>query len=275
LIVHLHASTWNEEKMLPFFFRHYDRIVDRYFIRDNYSTDGSLEILKQHPKVSVSQFTFKGDSIVLAGCEGENRIWKSSRGEADWVAVCNVDEFFWHPDLRWYLHECRRQGITFLRSTGFQMVSDEFPKADDDLPRTHTRGGNDPFFNKPAFFNPDAVVESRFGVARHSCDPLGRIVRPAVEEILLLHYKYLGRDYVVRRHAELGARRRAGDIEGNFGIHYEASRTERAFADWRRRARRVVPGPLGSLRRLCRRWLAGGIRAEPSRPDGRAGPGAG
>jgi hypothetical protein len=32
LTVHLYATCWNEEKMLPYFFRHYDNLVSRYFI---------------------------------------------------------------------------------------------------------------------------------------------------------------------------------------------------------------------------------------------------
>ena len=46
VIIHLHATCWNEERMLPFFFRYYDRFVDRYFIHDNQSSDGSIEILR-------------------------------------------------------------------------------------------------------------------------------------------------------------------------------------------------------------------------------------
>jgi hypothetical protein len=261
--------------MLPFFFRHYDRIVDHYFVYDNYSDDGSLAILKQHPKVSVVPFTLEGDSFVLAGWEYENTTWQASRGKADWVAVCNVDEFFWHADPRWYLHECRRQGITFLGSAGFQMVSDEFPKTGDDLPRSHRRGLRDSNYNKASFFNPDAVVESGFGVSRHTCNPTGRIVGPAVEEILLLHYKYLGLDYVVRRHAELDARRRDGDIARNFGYQYESSATEREFAKLRDQARQVIGGAPGPLKSLRRRWLGPPVQAAPGRTDGRAGPGTG
>ena len=39
LTVHLNATCWNEEKMLPYFFRHYDTLVSRYFVFDDGSTD--------------------------------------------------------------------------------------------------------------------------------------------------------------------------------------------------------------------------------------------
>ena len=35
LTVHVYAQCWNEVEMLPFFFRHYDGLVDQYFIYDD------------------------------------------------------------------------------------------------------------------------------------------------------------------------------------------------------------------------------------------------
>jgi hypothetical protein len=51
VIVHLYAQCWNDGWMLPFFFRHYDRLVDRYFMFDDGSSDGTSSILSSHPKV--------------------------------------------------------------------------------------------------------------------------------------------------------------------------------------------------------------------------------
>ena len=52
----LYTLCWNEADMLPFFFNHYDTWVDRYYIHDDGSTDGSLDILHAHPKVEVRRF---------------------------------------------------------------------------------------------------------------------------------------------------------------------------------------------------------------------------
>ena len=52
--IHLYAACWNERRMLDFFFRHYDPIVDRCFIYDDGSTDGSVERLQQHPSVTLA-----------------------------------------------------------------------------------------------------------------------------------------------------------------------------------------------------------------------------
>jgi Glycosyl transferase family 2 len=63
-VVHLYALCWNEERLLPFFFRHYDPFVTRYFIFDHNSTDHSRQILKAHPRVTLGKFKVRGDSYI-------------------------------------------------------------------------------------------------------------------------------------------------------------------------------------------------------------------
>ena len=67
MIIHLYTISWNEARLLGYFFRHYDRWVDRYFVHDDGSTDGTLEILRSHPKVVVRAFPRTvPDSFVLS-----------------------------------------------------------------------------------------------------------------------------------------------------------------------------------------------------------------
>ena len=54
--VDLYALCWNDADMLPFFFRHYDPLVSRYFIFDDHSSDGSLDLMRAHPNVEVESF---------------------------------------------------------------------------------------------------------------------------------------------------------------------------------------------------------------------------
>ena len=241
MIVHLHASCWNEARMLPFFFRHYDRFVDHYFIRDNQSDDASLEILAAHPRVTVQPLYLPGDSFAEAGLAQVNQFWWPSRGKADWIAVCNIDELFWHPDLKGYLGECRDKGITFLGSSGYQMISTEFPAPGDDLPFAIRSGVPAPAYDKPSFFNPDAITNSGFAIGRHRAKPAGNVVRPAKEEILLLHYKYLGPEYVNVRNKELNARRRPRDIAKGYGAQYDPFVAHAQYESFRAKAREVVP----------------------------------
>ena len=261
MIVHLHASCWNEERMLPFFFRHYDALADRYFIYDNQSTDRSISILSSHPKVTVLPFVLDGESLVESSITQMNQVWKQSRGQADWVGVCNIDELFWHIDILWYLRQCRRRGITFLGSIGYQMVSERFPDFGENLPKSYRFGVRDRGFDKPSFFNPDAIEASGFSAGRHRYDPTGHVKRAEVDEILLLHYKYIGFDYVLKRHAELNSRRRALDVKRRYGHHYGPAQTEEAFKKLFAAGNEVVPGQQNIMARMRRRWLGRSVCA--------------
>ena len=117
--------------------------------------------------------------------------------------------------------------------------------------------------DKPAFFNPDAITDSGFGIARHSCNPRGRVVRPPRDEILLLHYKHLGLDYLLARHAELDARRRSLDRERGYGYHYDPEVTMQRHTSYMQQAEELVPADWRDrrgMRRRLRSWRYWGRR---------------
>ncbi len=240
--------------MLPLFFRYYDRFVDRYYIHDNQSSDRSLEILAAHPRVTILPLHLEGDSLCQAAFEQVNSFWKPSVGEADWVAVGNIDEFFWHPDLPWYLRQCRNRGITWLPTTGWDMVTDDFPDDGECLPLTRRHGVRNDTLDKPSFFNPNAIVDSGFGMARHQAEPTGRVLVPDRCEMQLLHYKHLGHDYVVRRQEELGARMRDLDRQKKWGFHYDPALVEARFSELKTAAVPVAAPTRGAGRGRRDKW---------------------
>ena len=217
--VHLYALCWNEERLLPFFFRHYDPFVTRYFIYDHDSTDRSRKILKAHPHVTLGKFEVRGDSYVSSACDFYNHAWKQSRSRADWVVICNIDEHLDHSDFAALFDRVRKSGATILASEGFEMITASFPKETAPLREQTRRGWRSKELDKASIFNPKAIREINYGTGRHACNPQGCIVW-AAERVRLLHYKYLGLDYVQQRIAELGTRRLAGDIRQDFGRHY-------------------------------------------------------
>ena len=83
-VIHLYALCWNEERLLPFFFHHYDPIVTHYFIFDHDSTDRSRQIVTAHPRLSLGRFEVRDDSYVSSARDFYNHAWKQSRGRADW-----------------------------------------------------------------------------------------------------------------------------------------------------------------------------------------------
>lgn len=219
-IIHLYCLCWNEERMLPFFFRHYDPLVARYFVFDNGSTDRSLDMLAAHPKVTVDSFRPPQDTLVDAARGFYETVWHRSRGVADWVFIVNIDEHLHHPDGSRYFQRCRRDGITAMVTTGYEMVAATFPRPTDVLSQTITRGARAEYLDKLCAFRPDAIERLQYSAGRHGANPEGRVVFPKRPALRLLHYKYLGSDYVIARYAELGARIGATDRERGWGRHY-------------------------------------------------------
>lgn len=232
MIVHLYAQMWNEEWMLPFFFRHYDPIVDRYFLFDDGSTDGGLEIARRHPKVELAPFPRSAsESFVLSEQQFSNECWKASRGVADWVIVTDLDEHLFHPYGRGYLRRCTAAAVTMVPALGFQMISERMPDQGATLAYSCTRGAPWVQMMKVSIFNPDAICEIDYGEGRHIARPVGRIQLPDVDETLLLHYKYIGYERTKRRHLELRERLGATDLERGWAHKY--SWTEDEFRkDW-------------------------------------------
>jgi hypothetical protein len=254
--VHLYTILWNEEKMLPFFFRHYDPLVDHYVVYDDNSTDNTLKLLAAHANVEVRPFVrTHPSSYVLSAQSLHNAMWKESRGRADWVIVTAVDEHLFHPlGLRRYLWLARCWGITAVPAVAFQMITDVFPSPDEHLATTRRLGAPFDQHNKLSIFDPNAVRETRWEVGRHLSEPEGRICYPKRDRVLLFHYKCLGMDYLLRRNALLSSGLGPLDKERKWGIQYDFGQdvVEAMFAELRRTA---VDATSAAARHLTRKKL--------------------
>ena len=219
--VHLYALCWNDAFMLPHFFRHYDAFVDRYIIFDDGSDDGSRDVLAGHPKVELRDFSWSDPtSFVLSEKEFSNECWKESRGKADWVIVTDLDEHLYHSAFVDYLDRCLAAGVTAIPALGFQMVSDEVPTDDARLVDAVPTGAPFDEMMKLSVFCPDAVTETNFTPGRHKAQLAGDIHFPDHDEVLLLHFKYLGVARTLARQRALLARLGQVDLENRWGHQY-------------------------------------------------------
>jgi Glycosyl transferase family 2 len=218
----LYCLCWNEARIIPFFLRHYLPLVERIFVFDNGSTDQSLTLLSGDERIKVAHFRVPADSFVDEERRLSDAIWKPSRGEADWVAVVDMDEHIHHSDLHSHLAACRRQGITAIQAVGYEMVSVEFPEPDATLCDTITTGFRYPAaLDKFCLFDPNAIAMSNFHPGRHKASPVGRVVWDTSESVKLLHYKQLSLDYFIKRTGELCNGLRPDDFKNGWGEHYK------------------------------------------------------
>lgn len=270
--------------MLDFFFRHYDPWVERYVFFDDGSTDGTRERIAAHPRAEWRPFVRSvADSYVLSAQRVQNEAWKESRGAADWVVVTAVDEHLHHPQGHRYLRRCHEAGVTLIPALGYQMVAEAFPDPGLLLCRALPSGAPYQPMSKLSLFRPDAVEETNFAVGRHEAAPTGRLRLPERDELLLLHYKYLGRERARTRNATLASGLGARDRANSWGWQYsrDAASFDAEFDEFVRLARDTTSPLLFPWKRHWgRRWWRrgaegrGGLawplprtpRAEPERP---------
>jgi glycosyltransferase involved in cell wall biosynthesis len=257
MIVHLYAQSWNDAWMLPYFFRHYDPLVDRYFIYDDGSTDETWALLQRHPKVTARRFVRTvPESFTLSGQAFSNECWKESRGQADWVILTDLDEHLYHADGRDYLARSLAQGVTMIPALGFLMLSETTPAPDEVLCRDRTFGVFEAWSQKPSVFSPASIEDMNFDLGRHQAAPKGRVQVPLSDEMLLFHYRYMGFERTHERHLVMRQGLTERDVHNGWCHRYSWSKEE-FREDWERTAKvvfdtrqllpdvaRHYPGPL-------------------------------
>jgi hypothetical protein len=190
--------TWvkNEADIVPFFLRHYS-FADKIIAWDNESTDDTRSILKSDSRVEVRDWVTGGmNDFELAQMKSEAY---RDTGEG-WKIVVDVDEFLWHPDIRALLNEYDAKGITVPGVKGRSMVSKEMPVNDGKSLLTDLvkDGIPDPWYSKFCIFRECVQVEYHLG-AHQLKSITGRIVKAEKKDFLLLHFKHLSLERVIRK----------------------------------------------------------------------------
>lgn len=222
-MVHCYILCWNEEKMIRHTLNHYSMFCSQITVLDNHSTDATCEIIrKEFPQVIIQKFDTGGqvrDDIYL---DLKNNCWKASRGKADWVVVCDADEFLFHHDIKKELQIRKENKETLPVIQGFNMVHHEFP-TDYKRPlyeqvQTGIRAFN---FDKQILFDPNETIEINYQPGAHDCRPTiktAHVVDP--HPLNLLHFKYMGREHLYERHRLYASRISRFNQKNGFGAEY-------------------------------------------------------
>lgn len=218
-IVHYYAVCWNEEMMLPFMFAYYKGFVDHFTIYDNYSNDNSEKIITSTPNADTIKFKTDGFDDNVHN-DIKNNCWKHSRGKADFVIVCDIDEFIYHTDIRQALSALKKNRITIVKPFGYNMYSTEYPTQEKPLTEQVKRGIRVPMFDKCILFDPHAIVETNYKPGAHECHPWGRVKVYRNEDIKLLHYKNIGLEQLLARNRLYASRLSKENKEKGYGAEY-------------------------------------------------------
>lgn len=220
-IIHYYAICWNEERMLPFMFQYYERFVDYFTIYDNYSDDHSECIIHSHENAEIIKFKTEGFDDTKHN-DIKNNCWKQSRGKADYVIVCDIDEFLYHRDITAALTLLKSNRYSIVKPFGYNMYNREYPCYRLEKPITEQvkRGVRIPMFDKCILFDPHAIVEINYKPGAHECHPWGRVKKYRGEDLKLLHYKNIGLDQLLHRTQLYSARLSDSNIIHGYGIEY-------------------------------------------------------
>jgi len=150
---------------------------------------------------------------------------------ADWVIVTDLDEHLFHPAGRGYLSSCGAAGVTAIPALGFQMISEREPSPGQNLAMDFRIGAPWEPMMKLSIFRPDAISEINFDPGRHRARPAGVVRLPETDELLLLHYKYMGFTRTHQRHLQLREGLGTLDLQSGWGHKYSWSE-EQLREDW-------------------------------------------
>jgi hypothetical protein len=119
------------------------------------------------------------------------------------------------------------------------MLSEQFPDYNDLLCHSLTRGACYSLYSKLNIFSPNEIDTVNYSPGRHRAAPTGNVVLPVRDELLLLHYHYLGFERVRKRYAQFLTRQRKTDFAMGFGEQYGWSSGELRDA-WDLVAKRLI-----------------------------------
>jgi glycosyltransferase involved in cell wall biosynthesis len=211
--IEVHSLLHQEAQLIPYFIRHYQQFADIIFYESD-STDGSPDIAKRLG-AKVLPLNTGNEVNELSFLQMKNNCWKDSK--ADWVIICDTDEFIYHPNL-----------VEILQTTEYnafypkewRMYSRYFPTTAGQI-YDEVRYGipGQLGYNKLNIFRPSEIKEMNYDAGCHSCHPIGNIKLAPETNIVMLHFHNLGIDWRIAKNKYIASRVSEENKKRGWGTH--------------------------------------------------------
>jgi hypothetical protein len=224
--IHVHCIAYNEEKIIPYFIRHYSRFCSKIFIWDNHSTDHTATIAKSYPGVVVKEWGGKEiNEFEYLKIKQNCRLHSFN---ADYVIVVDCDEFLDIESIP-MLEIIKSEGVTLPSVVGMEMLSKDFDfKSDISLIKRFVYKEN---LCKRCIFDPK--LEMVWDVGCHPSETgkkmlrdVNGVVENTAFKLNLKHYKWVNLEYVVNRYKSYASRLSQINKQYRLGFHYTKSKED-------------------------------------------------
>lgn len=212
--IHLYTLCWNEMDILPFVIDYWKLLpIEKAVVYDNGSTDGSIEYLQQYDWIEVRHFETKGQNDLVQR-DIKSNAWKESKGKADFVIVCDMDEMLYSKNINEVLQQMKDGGYNVLGNPWYALCYDERPEYDPNKLlhqqghkfykqhiNHHPRWGH---LGKFMLFDPNLITDMGYSVGCHIANPQPYLKLFETDKVFALHInKGLSEDYFVQRRKKM------------------------------------------------------------------------
>lgn len=209
-MISIYLIAFNEEFLLPYTLKFYQKRFPGCDITvyDNFSTDRTKQIALEH-KCQVIDYYTGNKMSDKALRDIKNSCWRNARHS--WCIVADVDEW-----LHIGPEHLQKTNASVIRTRYANMINLDNNFDVNGMSRGliyHNLPG------KCVCFNRTRINEINYSYGAHDCYPIGDVVFS--EEIyLLLHYKWINLDYVIKRYKEFGSRLSDHNKRWRHSYHY-------------------------------------------------------
>lgn len=211
--IDLYTLCYNEMDILPFVIDYWKKIpITKAIVFDNGSTDGSIEYLSKFPWIEVRHFDSNGMNDDIQRFI-KSEAWKQSKGIADFVIVCDMDEVIYSKNLGSVLNKMNKGNYNVLGCPWYMLCATERPQYTEGklLHEISSEHWCDQYANhrseykhlgKFMLFNPNKVYDMGYSVGCHISYPRPslKLLEDTSGQVVSLHInKGFGEDYFAEK----------------------------------------------------------------------------